>query len=514
MRARPFHRVLVANRGEIAVRVLRACRQRGLETVAVVSEADRASLAAQLADQVVEIGPAPASESYLRIDAILGAARETGADAVHPGYGFLAENAGFARACDEAGLVFVGPSADVIDAMGVKTEARRRMHEAGVPVVPGALLEGDDPARWEAAGAEVGYPLLVKAAAGGGGKGMRAVHAPDALVEAIGAARREAASAFGDATVYLERLLQKPRHVEVQVLGDTHGHVLHLGERDCSVQRRHQKVVEESPAPGLSDDLRARLHDAAVRAARAVDYVGAGTVEMLLDASGDFFFLEMNTRLQVEHPVTEHVTGVDLVEAQLRVAAGERLALTEDEIRAHGHSIEVRLYAEDPSKGFLPQTGVLHLFEPPAGPGVRVDTGVTTGSEVTLHYDPMIAKLCAWGADREQSRRRLVEALRETTVLGPTTNLSHLLAILEHEAFAAGEVHTGFLEQHLADWSPDGGGGIDTDDALWLAAAAIFALDPGGGRAHRSDGEGAADVSGPWEDLGPLRLVPGSREDR
>jgi len=512
MRARPFRRVLVANRGEIAVRVLRACRQRGLETVAVVSEADRASLAAQLADQVVEIGPAPAAESYLRIDAILDAARGTGADAIHPGYGFLAENAAFARACDDAGVVFIGPGADVIDAMGVKTEARRRMEEAGVPVVPGALLEGDDPAAWEAAGSGVGYPLLVKAAAGGGGKGMRAVHGAADLVDAIGAARREAASAFGDATVYLERLLIRPRHVEVQVLGDTHGHVLHLGERDCSVQRRHQKVVEESPAPGLSDDLRTRLHDAAVRAARAVDYVGAGTVEMLLDASGDFFFLEMNTRLQDEHPVTENVTGVDLVEAQLRVAAGERLALTQDEIRAHGHSIEVRLYAEDPARGFLPQTGTLHLFEPPAGPGVRVDTGVTTGSEVTLHYDPMIAKLCAWGADREQSRRRLIEALSETTVLGPTTNLSHLLAILGHEAFASGAVHTGFLEEHLADWSPDGEGNVDTDEALWLAAAASFALDPGGGTARRSDRDTIGEAPGPWEDLGPLRLVP-ARED-
>ena len=508
MSARAFGRVLVANRGEIAVRVLRACRQRGLETVAVVSEADRSSLAAQLADRVVEIGPPPAAESYLRIDRILEAARAAGADAVHPGYGFLAENAAFARACAEAGLVFIGPSPEVIDAMGVKTEARRRMQEAGVPVVPGALLEGDDPIAWRASADAVGFPLLVKAAAGGGGKGMRAVRAPEDLVDAIGAARREAASAFGDSTVYLERLLLRPRHVEVQVLGDTHGNVLHLHERDCSVQRRHQKVVEECPAPGLDADLRARLHESAVRAAKAVDYVGAGTVEMLLDTSGEFFFLEMNTRLQVEHPVTENVTGIDLVDAQLRVAAGEPLGFDQDDVVLRGHSIEVRLYAEDPARGFLPQTGTLHLFEPPAGPGVRVDTGVGTGSEITLHYDPMIAKLCAWGSDREQARRRLVEALRETTVIGPTTNLTYLLSILEQPAFAEGAVHTGFLDQHLPDWTASE---PTTDELLWAAAAALFATDPGGGRHTRhDDGEGV--TTGVWDEIGPLRLVPGSGE--
>jgi len=508
MNARPFQRVLIANRGEIAVRILRACRQRGLETVVVVSEADHASLAAQLADQVVEIGPAPAAESYLRVDAILEAARSTGAQAIHPGYGFLAENAGFARACADAGIAFIGPSAEVIDAMGVKTEARRRMQEAGVPVVPGALLDGDDSAAWIEAAKGVGYPLLVKAAAGGGGKGMRAVESEGALVDAIGAARREAASAFGDETVYLERLLVRPRHVEVQVLGDTHGNVVHLGERDCSVQRRHQKVVEESPAPGLEDALRSKLHDAAVRAARAVDYVGAGTVEMLLDQSGDFYFLEMNTRLQVEHPVTENVTGLDLVDAQLRVAAGEPLGVTQDDIVVRGSSIEVRLYAEDPARGFLPQTGVLHLFEPPHGPGVRVDTGVVTGSEVTLHYDPMVAKLCAWGDDREQARRRLAEALRETTVLGPVTNLEYLLAILEHEAFAAEQVHTGFLTEHLEGWTP----GDDDDPIAWLAAAALFASDPSGRTGMSSGASGDDAPTDLWSELGPLRLVTDAPE--
>ena len=506
MSARRIECVLVANRGEIAVRVLRACRQLGLSTVVVVSDADQRSLAAQLADQVIEIGPAPARDSYLSIDRILDAARRSGADAIHPGYGFLAENASFARACADAGVIFVGPSADVIDAMGVKTQARARMQQAGVPVVPGALLPEGDEAGWKAAAAGVGYPLLVKAAAGGGGKGMRAVHDPAALVEAIGAARREAASAFGDATVYLERLLVRPRHVEVQVLGDAQGRVLHLGERDCSIQRRHQKVVEESPAPRLDADLRARMQAAAVKAAQAVDYVGAGTVEMLLDANGEHFFLEMNTRLQVEHPVTELVTGIDIVEAQLRVAAGEPLGFEQQDVVARGHAIEVRLYAEDPAQGFLPQAGTLHLFEPPSGPGVRVDTGVVTGSEITLHYDPMIAKICAWGSDREQARRRLVEALRETVVLGPTTNLEHLLAILQHEAFARGEVHTGFLPQHLEDWHPQAGVEAATEDALWAAAGAIFAVVVGGG----ANSTMAVSATGPapvWTELGPLRLV-------
>ena len=503
-----IEKVLVANRGEIAVRILRACRQLGLSTVAVVSEADRRGLAAQLADQVVEIGPAPARESYLRIEGILEAARATGADAVHPGYGFLAENAAFARACRDAGLVFVGPSPEVIDEMGVKTRARRRMEAAGVPVVPGALLEGEDEEAWAAAADTVGYPLLVKAASGGGGKGMRAVRAADELADAIGAARREAASAFGDATVYLERLLERPRHVEVQILADTHGKVLHLGERDCSIQRRHQKVVEESPAPGLSDELRARIREAAVRAAEAVGYVGAGTVEMLLAESGEFFFLEMNTRLQVEHPVTELVTGIDLVEAQLRVAAGEPLALEQEDVRLRGHALEVRLYAEDPAQNFLPQTGHLHVFELPAGPGVRVDTGVVTGSEVTLHYDPMIAKICAWGQDREQARRRLVEALRETVVLGPTTNLEHLLAILRHRAFADGEVHTGFLPQHLEDWDPQEALDPEVDRVLWAAAGALLAGALGGRRSGVAAGEGADEGSSPvWEEIGPLRLV-------
>lgn len=503
---RRITKVLVANRGEIAVRVLRSCHEAGLRTVAVVSEADRGGLAARLAGEVVEIGPAPAAESYLRADRILEAAAQTGADAVHPGYGFLAENAGFARACAEAGLVFIGPSPEVIEAMGVKTTARETMAAAGVPVVPGARLSAEDDARsWCRTAEAVGLPLLVKAAAGGGGKGMRAVADLQALPGAIEAARREAASAFGDPTVYLERRLLRPRHVEVQILGDAHGQVVHLGERDCSVQRRHQKVIEESPAPGLDDALRERMHAAAVQAARAVGYVGAGTVEMLLDASGEFYFLEMNTRLQVEHPVSEWVHGVDLVAEQLRVAAGEPMSEAARVAPARGWSIEARLYAEDPAQQFLPQAGRVVVFEPPVGPGVRVDTGIESGDEIGLHYDPMLAKISAHGPDRESARRRLVQALRATVVLGLRTNLEHLIATLEHPAFVAGEVHTGFLADHLGQWRADASDRpAAVEDALWAAAAALLA--GGGGRGHARAAGMAHPRGSLWSELGPLRL--------
>jgi len=497
-----LRRILVANRGEIAVRIIRAARQLGLETVAVVSEADRSSMAAAMADQVVEIGPAEASHSYLDMDRIIDAARQTGADAIHPGYGFLAENAEFARRVEAAGLVFVGPDAEVIETMGVKTTARERMQAANVAVVPGARLdEGADDAALLATAETVGYPLLVKASSGGGGKGMRAVEAADALVAAVQAARREAATAFGDDTVYLERMLVGPRHVEVQILADSHGNVVHLGERDCSIQRRHQKVVEEAPAPGLDDELRARIHAAALVAARAVGYRGAGTVEMLLDRSGEFYFLEMNTRLQVEHPVTELVWGIDLVEQQLRVADGQELAFTQDDLAPRGHAIEVRLYAEDPASGFLPQTGTVGVLEFPNGPGVRIDAGIREGCEIGLHYDPMLAKLCASGEDREQARRRLLSLLRQTVLLGVNTNQSYLARILAHESFASGEVHTGFIADHLD------GSAAEMDDAqlrIFLAAAATLFK----GRAPGSSRPGDTSVAGPepvWSELGAWR---------
>ncbi len=502
-----IHRVLVANRGEIAVRIIRACHELGIESVAVVSAADRGSIAAGLADRVVEIGPAEAAQSYLDIDRILEAASETACDAVHPGYGFLAENADFARRVVDAGLIFVGPSADVIDAMGVKTTARERMETAGVPVVPGArFAPGLDEAGLIEVADGVGYPLLVKAASGGGGKGMRAVQESSQLLAAIEAARREAAAAFADDTVYFERMLVNPRHVEVQILADTHGTVLHLGERDCSIQRRHQKVVEEAPAPGLDEELRSRMHETAVMAARAVDYTGAGTVEMLLDSTGEFFFLEMNTRLQVEHPVTELVWGVDLVEQQFRVADGQALGFSQEDLSPRGHAIEVRLYAEDPAVGFLPQTGTVGIFEAAGGPGVRVDSGIATGTEVGLFYDPMLAKVCAAGADRDQARRRLLEALRELVLLGVNTNQSYLATILDHEAFAAGKVHTGFIEEYMGEAIVN----RSDDEALEVllgAAAIVFS-----GRVGPGPRVGNVVDAGPdpvWRELGAWRV--GSR---
>jgi acetyl-CoA carboxylase biotin carboxylase subunit len=516
--------VLVANRGEIAIRVIRACRELGIGCVAVASEADRFSLHARLADEVVEIGPAAAGESYLVAERVIAAAVDTACDAVHPGYGFLAENAAFARGCEEAGLVFIGPQPDVIEEMGLKTRARAHMERAAVPVVPGARLAEDvDEEILQATARSVGFPLLVKASAGGGGKGMRAVHAPEDLLGAVGAARREALSAFGNGEVYLERLLQRPRHIEVQVLGDAYGAVVHLGERECSIQRRHQKIVEESPAPGLSNELRARIHQTALLAARAVGYRGAGTVEMLLDASGEFYFLEMNTRLQVEHPVTEWVTGVDLVVEQIRVAQGEPLGLEQGEIALRGHAIEARLYAEDPADGFLPQTGEVLLFEAPGGPGVRVDSGITGGAEISRYYDPMIAKLSTWAEDRDAARRRMVEALRETVLLGVGNNLAYLKEICEHPAYAAGDTHTSFLEEHLPDWAPpllDAPSPAPREQALLAAAAAVFA-DPATRAAagDRSDAGATTEDPGPWRRIGPLRLgtpssAPGARAAR
>ena len=443
-----FDTLLIANRGEIAVRVARTARRMGLRTVAVHSSADARAPHVAACDVAVAIGPPPAAESYLRAEAILDAARRTGAGAIHPGYGFLSENAAFAAACADVGLVWVGPPPAAIASMGDKAAAKRLMRDAGVPVVPGydGLEQSDD--RLVAEAAAVGFPLMVKAAAGGGGKGMRLVRSAEELPDALAAARRESAGAFGSDVLLLERAVLRPRHVEVQVLADAHGHCVHLGERDCSVQRRHQKVVEEAPSPAVDPELRARMGAAGVAAAQAVDYVGAGTVEFLLDADGSFFFLEMNTRLQVEHPVTEAVTGLDLVEWQLRVARGERLGVTQEDVSIDGHAIEVRLYAEDPARGYLPATGVLRAWATPSGPGVRVDAGVAAGSEVTPYYDPMVAKVIAHGEDREQARVRLVRALQQTTALGTTTNRAMLVAILREEAFARGEATTAFLEEH------------------------------------------------------------------
>ena len=444
-------KILIANRGEIAIRVIRTARRLGYRTVAVYSSADQAAPHVAAADEAVFIGPPAAAESYLASDKIIAAARATGADAIHPGYGFVAENADFARACDEAGLTFIGPPAAAIELMGNKRAAKAKLLEAGVPCVPGyqGTEQGDDVLAAEAE--RIGYPVMVKAAAGGGGRGMRLVDAAGELSEALQAARNEAQSAFGSSELLLEKAVVEPRHVEIQIFGDTQGNLVHLGERDCSVQRRHQKVIEESPSPAVDEQLRARMGAAAVEAARACGYVGAGTVEFLLDRDGAFHFLEMNTRLQVEHPVTELVTGVDLVEWQIRVAAGEPLPLSQGDITLDGHAIEARLYAEDPAQGFLPQTGEVLVWRLPAEADVRVDHAVQAGGFVSPHYDPMIAKLIAHGPTRDDARRKLVAALRDTTLLGVHTNKAFLANLCEHEQFAAGNVTTAFLTDHFAD---------------------------------------------------------------
>jgi propionyl-CoA carboxylase alpha chain len=444
-----IRKVLVANRGEIARRVLRTLQTMGIAGVAVYSDADACAPHVAEADEAVRIGPAPSRESYLAIDRLLDAARATGADAVHPGYGFLAENADFAARCAESGVIFIGPPASAIRAMGSKVESKRIMAAAGVPVIPGIAGAGlsDDALAREARA--LGFPVLVKASAGGGGKGMRVVQAERDLGEALAAARREAIGAFGDDTLLVERYIERPRHIEIQVFGDEHGAVVHLFERECSIQRRYQKVIEEAPSPGVDAALRARLGAAAVSAATAIGYVGAGTVEFVLAPHGEFYFLEMNTRLQVEHPVTEEVTGLDLVRLQIEVAEGRPLPFRQEDVRLDGHAIEARLYAEDPARDFLPATGRLVVWEPAPLTGVRYDTGVAAGSEVGVHYDPMLAKVVAHGASRDEALRRLVGALERLGVAGLTTNRDFLLAVLRHPAFARGELDTHFIERHL-----------------------------------------------------------------
>ena len=442
-----LRRVLIANRGEIALRVIQACHEEGLTAVAVYSEADRLSPHVRAADAGVCIGPPPAAESYLDIAALLRAARETGCDAVHPGYGFLSERAVFARAVTDAGLVFVGPPAAAIEAMGDKTEARRRMRAAGVPVVPGTTRPLADPAQAAAEAARIGYPVLLKAAAGGGGKGMRLVGSPPEMAGAFRAATSEAKKAFGDGGIYLERYLARPRHIEIQVLADRHGRVSALGERECSIQRRHQKLIEEAPSVAVSPALRRRLSEAATAAAGAVGYVGAGTIEFLLTSGGEFYFLEMNTRIQVEHPVTELVYGVDLVREQLRIAGGEPMRLHTGVMHPRGHAIECRITAEDPFNDFLPATGVLSYLRVPGGTGVRWDGGVEAGNEVSLFYDPLLAKLVVWAETRDAAIARMRRALRELVIVGLPTAQPFHLRVMEDPEFQRGEVDITYLER-------------------------------------------------------------------
>jgi acetyl-CoA carboxylase, biotin carboxylase subunit len=474
-----LEKVLIANRGEIALRIVRACRELGVGTVAVFSEADRHAPHVLAADEAVLIGPPPAAESYLRIDRILQAAHARGCDAVHPGYGFLAERAPFARAVEEAGLIFIGPPASAIDAMGDKTRARQVMMEAGVPVVPGTAHALADPDEAREVAEQVGYPIMLKAAAGGGGKGMRIVREPGELSAAFEAAAREALAAFGDGSVYMERFLDGPRHIEIQILADAHGNVIHLGERECSIQRRHQKMIEEAPSPAVDAGLRARMGDAAVAAATAAGYRNAGTVEFLYHG-GEFFFLEMNTRIQVEHPVTEMVTGVDLVQWQLRVAAGERLTMTQDQIRWTGHAIECRITSEDPSNGFLPSSGRIELLHPPSGPGVRWDAGIQEGDEVSLFYDPLLAKLVVHAPTRELAIERMGRALEELRVVGVETSGPFHRRVFKEPDFRAGDMDIRYIERHpeLLRRSP-----TEADLRACAVAAALLAEED---RQHRA----------------------------
>lgn len=450
-------RVLVANRGEIALRIIRACHEEGLEAVAVYSEADRVSPHVKAADRALEIGPAPARESYLVVEKLLDAAKRSGADAIHPGYGFLAERAHFAEAVEDAKLIFVGPPAKAIRAMGEKTEARRRMQAAGVPIVPGMVEPVVDADHAVAVAAEIGYPVLLKAAAGGGGKGMRVARNADEARKGFQSAASEAQSAFGDGSIYIERFVERPRHVEIQVLADRFGHTLHLGERECSVQRRHQKLIEESPSPAVDLDLRLRMGEAAVKAAHSVGYLSAGTVEFLLDSQGHFYFLEMNTRIQVEHPVTELVYGVDLIREQLRIAGGEPTTCPGRPMRPRGHAIECRITSEDPFNGFLPATGHIRYLRVPSGPGVRWDGGIEVGSEVGLYYDSLLGKLLTWGENRDQAIRRMRRALDELVIAGLPTSQAFHRRVMDEPEFVSGEYDIGYLDrlgQPLLDREP------------------------------------------------------------
>lgn len=488
-----FTKILIANRGEIAVRLIRACREMGIGSVAVYSEADAGAVHVRLADEAVLLGPAEAGESYLVVEKIIGAAKEIGAEAVHPGYGFLSENAGFAQAVADAGLVFIGPPPDAITAMGDKAEARELMEKAGVPLIPGYQGRDDDKALTKAA-KQIGFPVLVKAAAGGGGKGMRVVENEGDLTEGIETARNEARSAFSDDRLIVEKYLPQARHVEFQILADTHGNIVHLFERECSIQRRHQKVIEETPSPLLDEGLRAEMGAAAVAAAQSVGYTNAGTVEFIIDPdTRQFYFLEMNTRLQVEHPITELTAGLDLAQWQIRIAAGEKLPFTQAGLSQRGHAIEARIYAEDPANDFLPAVGTILRWRDAQGPGVRVDSGVETGSQVSVFYDPLLAKVIVHAEDRAAAVRKMEQALTDLVVLGVVTNRDFLLDVLAHQEFVQGTATTRFIDTHFEDWGQD----------AWvptaaLIAAALVEMNGGGGRAS-ADPSTEDDPTSPWK---------------
>jgi acetyl-CoA carboxylase biotin carboxylase subunit len=493
-------KLLIANRGEIAVRVIRASHELGIPTVGVYSTADRDSLHVQLADEAICIGEPPPAESYLNIDKLVSTARNVGADAVHPGYGFLAENANFAKRCEEAGLIFVGPSSRTLRLVGDKVESRKIMVQAGIPVIPGMYNKARSLKQSVAEAKKLGFPVLVKASLGGGGKGMRIVEQENDLEKALLSGRRESKSAFGDASVYIEKYVARPKHIEFQILGDQYGQLIHLFERECSIQRRHQKLVEETPSPALNTELRQRMGELAVRAAKTVGYTNAGTIEFLYD-KGNFYFLEVNARIQVEHPITELTTGVDLVKQQLLIASGEPLSLSQDSVFQRGHAIECRIYAEDPGNRFLPSPGRILFVHEPSGPGIRMDSGIYSGFDVTRFYDPILSKLVVWGEDRETARRKAVSALSDYVILGIRTTVDFLLHLVNHADFAAGKTYTDFIEKNMGGWS-DAGPKEHLD--LAMIAAAIHSYKQLSAPTRR---EGTVEVSfSPWSALGRWRV--------
>ena len=467
-----FKKILIANRGEIALRVIRASREMGIATVAVYSAVDRGARHVQMADEAVFIGPPPPLESYLNIDAIVSAAKSTGAEAIHPGYGFLAENPQFARRCEESDLVFIGPDSRALALVGDKVASRKAAAGIKAPLIPGMMAVGKALREFEEAAKRIGYPILIKASGGGGGKGMHIVRSPKELSSAIETSRREARSAFGDDSVYLEKYLEQPRHVEFQVLADRHGGIVHLFERECSIQRRHQKILEETPSVALDDKLRQRMGETAVAIIKATNYHNAGTVEFLLDKDRNFYFLEVNARIQVEHPITEMVMGVDLVKLQIRIASGEALPFQQSDLKQRGHAIECRIYAENPEQGFLPSPGKILLVEEPEGPNIRCDSGIYSGIEVTPHYDPILSKLIVWSEDRESARRRMISALSDYVILGIPTTVAFLTDVVSHPEFAAGNTHTHFIEQYLPQWRKDERDGNLLEIALIAGALA------------------------------------------
>jgi 3-methylcrotonyl-CoA carboxylase alpha subunit len=504
-----FSKVLIANRGEIACRIMRTARRMGIATIAVYSDADRDAMHVACADEAYRIGPPPARESYLNIDAIVAAAKRAGAEAIHPGYGFLSENAAFAEACAAAGITFIGPPPLAIRAMGGKSEAKALMQKAAIPLVPGYHGDDQSPDLLAREATRVGYPVLIKASAGGGGKGMKVAASPTEFAAQLASAKREAASSFGDDRVLIEKYLEHPRHVEIQVFADSHGNCIYLFERDCSIQRRHQKVIEEAPAPNFSEDMREQMGRAAVEAARAIGYIGAGTIEFLYDAAaGQFYFMEMNTRLQVEHPVTEMITGLDLVEWQLRVASGEKLPLSQTDLAIRGHAIEARLYAEDPDRGFLPQTGKLTHLAFASDENVRVDTGVRLGDSISIYYDPMIAKLIVWGPDRDQAIRRFAAALADTQVGGVKTNIAFLARLAGHPAFKAADLDTRFIERHQTDLLAPAQAPSDKDFALAALGLLLRRADEA-----RQAALASADPWSPWTHSNGWRLNDEARSE-